>query len=130
MGHFGYNQFGFSPMLGGKGQMEITSATEFKVSHAERIAMVLGLRTDELFRNALRSILREKKRIVLRERLEILSRYGVSTLSELEDGIAKGTIHEHPAWEDLIVIENISLHLEEINGCLDDLQNLEDHRTQ
>ncbi len=110
--------------------MEISSTAKFDDSAAEKVATVLGLRKDELIRNALESILKDKQRVSLQERLEILSRYGVSTLSELEKGIAVGAIPEHPAWEDLIVVENISSHIEEIDACLDDLQGLEGHRTQ
>jgi hypothetical protein len=61
----------------------------------------------------------------LRERLEILSRYGVSTLSELEKGISQGRIPEHPAWENLIVIENLSARLKEIDAYLGSLQGHE-----
>lgn len=102
--------------------METGRTAKFEDVIPPGMANALGLETDELFREALESLLKDKKRLALRERLEILSRYGVSTLSELEEGIARGGIPEHPAWEDLIVMENLSSSLKEIDAYLGSLQ--------
>ena len=110
--------------------METGSTSKFDDVIPAKIATALGVKTDELFRDALKSLLKEKKRVALRERLEILSRYGVSTLSELEEGISQGLIPEHPAWEDLIVIENLSSSLQEIDAYLGDLQGHQGHCAQ
>jgi len=110
--------------------METRTSSKFEDAIPARIATALGVKTDELIRDALKSLLKEKKRVALRERLEILSRYGVSTLSELEEGISRGLIPEHPAWEDLIVIENLSSSLQEIDAYLGDLQGHQGHCAQ
>ena len=110
--------------------METGSIPEFEDSIPTKIAAALGVKTHELLREALASLLKEKKRFALRERLEILSRYEVSTLSELEQGISLGLIPEHPAWEDLIVIENLSSNLKEIDAYLENLQRDESHCAQ
>ncbi len=68
------------------------------------------------------SFLSDKKRQVLQLKLEILSRYGVDSVPALEEKIAQGEVVEHPAWEDLIVAENLTARLEELNGYLRDLQ--------
>jgi hypothetical protein len=87
-----------------------------------KIAGLLELPEDDLFRQALISLLREKKRQVLQFRLDILSRYGADSVADLESKIAQGSVVEHPAWEDLIVAENLSTRLEELDVYLDDLR--------
>jgi len=90
---------------------------------ASRIAASLGLSEDELSRQALASFVREQKRKVLQLRLDILARYHVESLTELERKIAEGSEVEHPAWEDLIVAENLGSRLEELDAHLRHLQN-------
>ena len=89
---------------------------------ASRIAMSLGWSESELSRQALISFVREQKRQVLRLGLDILARYGADSLEDLETKIAEGTVVEHPAWEDLIVAENLTARLEELDAYLDRLQ--------
>lgn len=91
------------------------------VATAPRIAAFLNLGENELFQEALASLLRDKKRQVLRARLDILGRYRVQSVEELEAMIANGTVDEHPAWEDLIVAENLGMRLEELDAHLADL---------
>ena len=88
-----------------------------------QIAASLGMSERELSRQALASFLREKKRQVLQLRLDILSRYSVESVADLETKIAQGSEVEHPAWEDLIVAENLGSRLEELDAYLDRLQS-------
>lgn len=92
-----------------------------------QIATSFGLSEQELFRQGLVSFLHERKRQVLHLKLETLARYGCRTLAQLEDKIAQGTVQEHPAWEDLIVAENLESRREEINDYLLDLQQTADY---
>ncbi len=55
--------------------------------------------------------------------LEILARYGAESIADLEAKIAQGLVAEHPAWEDLIVAENLSARLEELDAHLADLHS-------
>jgi len=86
------------------------------------IALSLGLSEEELYRQAMLSLLYEKKRQLLQQKLELLARYGTDTVEELETKIAEGVVNEHPAWEDLIVAENIIVRLEELNVYIENLQ--------
>ena len=52
------------------------------------------------------------------ERLKLLSRYRIVSKEEWEREIQKGEIEEHPAWEDLILLENLEAELERIDGYL------------
>jgi hypothetical protein len=93
-----------------------------------KIAGSLGLTEHELFRQALVSFLHEKKRQTLQQQLEILARYGADSITDLESKIAQGKVVEHPAWEDLIVVENLTARLEELDVYLNDLQDAGQHR--
>ncbi len=94
----------------------------------KEIAGSFGLAETELFRQAMISFLHEKKRQTLQLKLEILARYGADSLPDLESKIAQGSVVEHPAWEDLIVAENLSARLEELDAHLVDLQSPENDR--
>ncbi len=92
---------------------------------ATRIAEAFGLSENDLYQHALKSFLLDKKRQVLQQKLETLARYGVHSAAELESKIAQGEVQEHPAWEDLIVVENLTAYLEELDAYLADLQGAE-----
>lgn len=89
-----------------------------------RIAESLGLAEDELLRQALASLLRQRKREVMRQRLDILARCGAETVQNLEFKIAQGVVAEHPAWEDLIAVENLDMRLQDLDARLVELENL------
>ena len=93
-----------------------------------KIAESLGLTERELHQQALESFLHGKKREVLHHRLDILARYGAESVEDLESKIAQGVVAEHPAWEDLIVAENLKARLEELDAHLRDLRGAEDDR--
>lgn len=99
-------------------------------NQVNQIASSLGLTEGELFRQALVSFLLEKKRQTLQLKLEILARYNADSLADLETKIAQGIVAEHPAWEDLIVAENLTARLQELDDYLDDLRSAETHRPQ
>lgn len=69
-------------------------------------------------KDSLRSLLAEKKRNYLLRINEVLDRYNLKTLKEIEEAIKGGKIPEHPAWEELIDLENIEYELREIEQDL------------
>lgn len=79
------------------------------------IAQFLGLSEAELMRRAMVTFLQEQRRAVLEARLEILARYRVQNIMELETQIADSSVAEHPGWEDLITAENLDARLGEID---------------
>jgi hypothetical protein len=105
-------------------------ASALMTATTSRIAASLGLSENELSRQALISFVREQKRQTLQFRLDILARYGADSLADLEHRIAQGTVVEHPAWEDLIVAENLAARLDELDAYLDDLQGATDDRPE
>ncbi len=88
----------------------------------EKIAVKEGVEKEKLMILGLIAYLNEKKKKCMEEKLEILRRYNVNSAKELEEKIRKGEVREHPAWEDLITLENLEEMIKEIS---DDIQNLQ-----
>jgi len=87
----------------------------------EEISHYVNIDKDALMIKGIQSVLTDKKRDILLERLNILSKYDVASKEELEDRIEQGSVSEHPAWEDLILLENLEAEFEKINGYLRNL---------
>ena len=82
------------------------------------VAELLNLSKEELLKEAIITFLQSKIDQTLRIQQEILVRYGASSLEDLEARITKGTVVEHPAWEDLIIAENLMEDFEELEAYL------------
>jgi len=80
----------------------------------ERVSKALGVPPDELVRKGIEEFLEAQLRACFAEIREVEARYGVKSAGELEEKIRKGIIKEHPAWEDLIVLENLEERAEKI----------------
>ena len=73
----------------------------------KRVAEDTGITVDELTVSGFLAFLREKRRKVMLDRLDVLARYGATSAEEIGKKIKDGEIPEHPAWEDLIFLENL-----------------------
>jgi hypothetical protein len=85
----------------------------------ERVSKVLGVPQKELVKKGLEGLLQTQLRTSSAEINEIKTKYNVKTKAELEKKIEKGTAEEHPAWEDLITLENLQAKIREIQPTLD-----------
>ncbi len=88
----------------------------------KKIAEDTGVGMEELTMSGLLALLREKKRKVMIDRLNVFSRYGVASSGELEKKIKDGEITEHPAWEDLILLENLEADIAAIDRDTESIQ--------
>ena len=84
----------------------------------ERLSKVLGVPPDELVRKGIEEFLEAQLRICFAEIHEIKTRYEAKNAAELEKKIRKGAVAEHPAWEDLIVLENLEERAQKIRNEL------------
>uniref|UniRef100_A0A7C3RMY4 Uncharacterized protein n=1 Tax=Dictyoglomus thermophilum TaxID=14 RepID=A0A7C3RMY4_DICTH len=73
----------------------------------KKIANDLGIDFEDITKESLKAFLQEKRRRIKIDILEILDRYKVTSSRELEEKIFKEEVPEHPAWEDLILLENL-----------------------
>jgi hypothetical protein len=80
----------------------------------ERVSKVLGVSPKELVRKGLEELLRAQLRRCFAEINEVKTRYSTKSAAELEKEIQNGTIAEHPAWEDLILLENLDERVRQI----------------
>src|SRR4030043_2102226 len=81
----------------------------------KKIADDTGISVGELTISGLLALLREKKRKIMVDRLDVLSRYSVKSADELGKKIQEGSVAEHPAWEDLILLENFEVAIAAID---------------
>lgn len=88
----------------------------------ERLSKKYAMSPEEFIKLGSTLAMKEKKRNLQIESVEILARYEVNTVEELEGKIKVGVIPEHPAWEDLIEIKNIEAEIREIESDIRTLQ--------
>lgn len=92
-----------------------------KTKLIDQISRDLDLDRGVLISQGIRAFLKEKKMTLLLERLELLSRNKVTSAEELQQKIEAGEGEDHPAWEDLIVMENLDAELKKLDGYLENL---------
>ena len=100
---------------------------EVEMDIVNELAKKASISPDGLLREGLKLFLMRRKKELILEKLEILSRYGLKGIDQLEEKIRKGEVPEHPAWEDLIEVENIEDELREIQSYLDRLSRVNLH---
>lgn len=88
----------------------------------EAVAKRYGIKKKEIAHVGLLSFLKEKAKAYMRDRLEILSKYNAQDASDLEEKIKRGEVKEHPAWEDLITLENLEKLIKEVKDDIASLQ--------
>lgn len=88
------------------------------MSIIEEVARSLGIEPKALERAALKLWLHRKLRLIGSEITEILGRYSVDGMEDLADKIRRGEVLEHPAWEDLVVLENLMNEKRKIEEAL------------
>ena len=87
----------------------------------DTIALRLGLSPQELERDSLRLFLNHRLRLIESQLLNLTRRYGVRTVTELDDLVQSGRLHESEAFEDYFEFD----HLEaERDALLDSLKEL------
>jgi len=88
----------------------------------EKLSKKYSVSPSEFIRNGAALAIKERKRALQIEKLEILAKYEVATVKELEKKIKGGKVPEHPAWEDLIEIKNIEAEIREMENDIRTLQ--------
>ena len=80
----------------------------------EQIARELTVSPAELQRRSLQAYVEREQRLARLDIADLQDRYSVRTVTELATGIEQGTVHSHPAWEELIEWENIEAYLDRL----------------
>ncbi|WP_134643015.1 hypothetical protein [Ammonifex thiophilus] len=83
---------------------------------------LLGMSTENVLREGLKKLLSSK----VEENNEVIEnlrkKYGVSNYQELEEKIREGELPGHPAWEDVILWEELSRHNEALRRLIRQLE--------
>lgn len=87
----------------------------------ESIALKLKLSPQELARASLRLFLTHRLRLVDSQRLSLAHKYGVRTVTELDNLVQRGKIHEAEAFEDYFELDYLEA---ERAALLDSLKEL------
>ena len=88
----------------------------------EEIERYVNLDRESLLERGVEALLKERKRNMMLEMHEILFRYHVETSTDIEEKIKSGDVVEHPAWEDLITLENLEDAINKLDEYLRNLQ--------
>jgi len=78
------------------------------------VARRLGVKPEVLEKDAVKLWLRRRLKLVEAEIAAVLSRYNVGDPEELRARVEQGAVPEHPAWEDLVILENLVKEREKI----------------
>ncbi len=81
---------------------------------ANKVKKEYRLSESEFLKQLLREFLISHKRDIEADILDIMSKHSINSMEELEDTVK--AVHEHPQWEDLIVLENLTYKLQEIKS--------------
>lgn len=73
----------------------------------ESIAIKLRLSPQELEQESLRLFLNHRLRLVESQLLSLAHKYGVQTVTELDEMVQKGQIHEDEAFEDYFEFDHL-----------------------
>jgi hypothetical protein len=87
----------------------------------EQVASQLDILPEKLERDSLRVYLERDLRLVESELFTIASRYGVSTVAELDQKVQSGIFHEEDAFEDFFRLDHLEVEREKLVGLLRNL---------
>lgn len=84
----------------------------------EEISQALNVDRETLIAQGVASLLKDRKRRLMLERLQLLAHYALPSREALEQAFQAGKVAEHPAWEDVITLENLEGEIARIDGYL------------
>lgn len=87
-----------------------------------QISKELNIPPDKLTRQSLIAYIEHELRLAEDDIADIRDKYLVATRTELERKIKKKEIYSHPAWEDIIIWENIEDHIAKLKKLIQLLQ--------
>ena len=87
----------------------------------ETIAPKLSLTPEELERESLRLFLDHRLRLIESQLLELAQRYGVQTVTELDERIQRGDFHESEAFEDCFEFDHLEAERDAVQDSLREL---------
>ena len=87
----------------------------------ESVASRLQLSPQELERESLRLFLDHRLRLVESQILNLARRYGVQTVTELDELVQSGRVHESEAFEDYFQFDHLEAERDVLCAALEEL---------
>ena len=84
----------------------------------EELAEKLNLSKEEILRESLKFFLERKLIEIKTEVFSIRTKYGVSSVEELEEKYKKGEIEEKDTWQDLQKLDHLEFKKDELEKAL------------
>jgi hypothetical protein len=86
-----------------------------------QIGSSIQMDINKLISEGIKSLLLQKRNALMLDKMYIQSKYSNMSKNELEYKIELGEIDEHPAWEDIILLENIDSELEKFDEYIENI---------
>ena len=86
-----------------------------------QIGLTIEMDINKLISEGIKSLLIQKRNDLMIYKLSVLSKYGNISKDELEHRVESGEIDEHPAWEDVIFLENIDSEMEKLDEYIENI---------
>jgi len=86
-----------------------------------QIGLSIEMDINKLICEGIKSLLLQKRNALMLDKMYIQSKYSNMSKNELEHRIELGEIDEHPAWEDIILLENIDSELEKFDEYIENI---------
>lgn len=91
---------------------------QLEMKEIEELAEKLNLSKEEMLRESLKFFLERKLREIKTEIFTIRTKYGVSSVEELEEKYKKGEIEEKDTWQDLQKLDHLEFKKDELEKAL------------
>lgn len=91
---------------------------QLEMKEIEELAEKLNLSKEEILRESLKFFLERKLREIKTEVFSIRTKYGVSSVEELEEKYKKGEIEEKDTWQDLQKLDHLEFKKDELEKAL------------
>jgi Ribbon-helix-helix protein, copG family. len=91
---------------------------QLEMKEIEELAEKLNLSKEEMLRESLKFFLERKLREIKTEIFTIGTKYGVSSVEELEEKYKKGEIEEKDTWQDLHKLDHLEFKKDELEKAL------------
>lgn len=84
----------------------------------ETVSKTLGIKEEDLIENGVRTYLENEKRRLNSEIMDVLSKYSVNSLEELDEKISGGELSETETFDDFARLDNLMDRRDKIGGLL------------
>ncbi len=87
----------------------------------KEVSEILNIPAKDIERESLKTFLEDKQKKLLVEQLQLIRKYGVKNVDEMDKFYTEGKLHEKESWEDYFELTHIEAELSSIQKALQKL---------